>query len=173
VTALTHYGVPTAVLATIIACMLTYSRWSPKRLPSMIAKLTSTTHPAAMFWAMLILSSLIICCSVLFLVWGIRTVVLVTPRVLGVGILLLLPCFAFVAWAVAAWRASGWAGFAASPFSPAASFCGKLLRRIHPISAAVTLGMAFFTGYELSVVYNGDTVTVVSGTELRQSYVHR
>lgn len=48
------------------------------------------------------------------------------------------------------------------------------VRSSSPLATALACGAALFTGYELVVVYNGDTVTTVNASgDLQQSYVHR
>jgi hypothetical protein len=161
------------VLTLALACALAYSRFSFSRLPGVIGRLRSTTHPASLTWATVVIFALLIASVVLLLVWGIRTAVLVKPRVIGVGVLLLIPAFALMAWAFAAWRVSGWASRHSSRSAVDAPKWQLYLRNTHPFPAVVACSIVLFTGYELCVVYNGDTVPVLTGSGLRQSYVHR
>ena len=182
-------GAPFAIFIVLISLVLSFSRWSPFRLHGFLAKLHSTTHPAALVWGMLLLWGAIITAIALFLAWGIATAVAVKPRIVGVGILLLIPSFLFIAWALAVWTMSGWSVHPAPVVAIAPSILDSIpsLIRIawrfhawvshsaHPMFAALFIALLMFTGYELSVIFNGNTVTkkADSNGTLVQYYEHR
>lgn len=189
VSALVREGVPCAVLALVAVLVLSRARWSPWRLHPFLARLRTTTHPAALFWGSVGLWALICTVFALFVSWGVLTAANVRPHIVGLGILLLIPAFTVIVWEFVAWRAMGWSSHP-RPRSVLARtvldnmpYVFRLVRRVrewniwpssHPIKVALLCGTLLYTGYELSVVYNGDTVTTrTAAGDLRQVYVHR
>ena len=189
ISALTREGVPFAILTLLLAGVLFFSNWSPLRIHAFLARLRTTTHPIYLVWGSIFFWLTFVAALVLFLAWGVSTSIAVRPTVVGLGILLLIPAFFIVAWALAAWHATGWSDRAPprSYISPAIADAVPLLvrsvwrlhvwlfRSSHPLASALICGLLLFTGYELVIIYNGDTITIsdANGDNLRQTYVHR
>lgn len=148
------------------------------------------THPAQAVWLTLAYYTVLAAALVLFCVWGVWTAAAVKPVMFGVGIMLLIPAFFLGASGMLLWWSRGWQWQLGStaPALPPVNARGYLpaihramatatrffSQKISTVPFCLVSALLLFTGYELTVIFNGDTIIAASGSNgaLATSYVH-